>query len=220
MIRKSVIVASAALAFNLPTTSHAYPIDCAIFLCLSGGWPASAECAAARAEFIRRITPVPVEPPLQMWRCPMAASYSPNKDPFEIFETSLTREQSYTQAKFEFEATQDSSQRFAHLFLANSGDVDLSDPAFDTIRSIHVYKVFARQRENDNGKCHSFFTMETGEYGEYGQFSWRTGILSELPETFVGLDGFGSHCPTVGVRAVYVDWRDVFGAYGYEQVNY
>lgn len=52
--------------------STAYPIDCAILLCLAGGFPPSAECAAAKAEVIRRITPVPVEPPLQLWNCPMS----------------------------------------------------------------------------------------------------------------------------------------------------
>ncbi|MCV3273224.1 hypothetical protein [Roseobacter sinensis] len=54
--------------------SQSYQIDCAILLCLSGGWPTSGPCARARAEFIRRITPWPVEPPLQIWRCPMGAA--------------------------------------------------------------------------------------------------------------------------------------------------
>lgn len=51
--------------------ANAYPIDCAILLCLAGGFPASAECSAAKAEMIRRITPWPIEPPLQLWNCPM-----------------------------------------------------------------------------------------------------------------------------------------------------
>ena len=34
------------------TPAAAYPVDCAILLCLAGGWPASAECALARAVFI------------------------------------------------------------------------------------------------------------------------------------------------------------------------
>lgn len=51
--------------------AEAYPIDCAILLCMAGGFPASAECTAAKVEVIRRITPIPVEPPLQIWRCPM-----------------------------------------------------------------------------------------------------------------------------------------------------
>ncbi|MBE9639230.1 hypothetical protein [Salipiger mangrovisoli] len=72
--------ATAVLAFtgSLTVTSQparAYQIDCAILLCLSGGWPASVPCVAAKTEFIRRITPSPIEPPLQIWRCPMHATY-------------------------------------------------------------------------------------------------------------------------------------------------
>lgn len=57
-----------------PAPAAAYQIDCAILLCLAGGFPASAECTAAKAEMIRRITPYPIEPPLQLWRCPMGLS--------------------------------------------------------------------------------------------------------------------------------------------------
>ncbi|MCE6958109.1 hypothetical protein LAZ40_03440 [Cereibacter sphaeroides] len=56
---------------GVPHPAGAYPIDCAILLCMAGGFPASAECAAAKREVIRRITPHPVEPPLQLWNCPM-----------------------------------------------------------------------------------------------------------------------------------------------------
>ena len=41
---------------------------------MAGGFPASVECSRAKAEVIRRITPWPVEPPLQLWRCPMGMS--------------------------------------------------------------------------------------------------------------------------------------------------
>ncbi|MEM6410631.1 MAG: hypothetical protein AAF683_03750 [Pseudomonadota bacterium] len=76
--------------------AQSYQIDCAILLCLSGGWPASVPCTRARAEFIRRITPWPVEPPLQIWRCPMSASYTvdPEASPKEqIYEVLLERDQ-------------------------------------------------------------------------------------------------------------------------------
>ncbi|MEI4197702.1 hypothetical protein [Roseovarius sp. E0-M6] len=61
-VKKHVLLFVAALAFaniSLPskTKAQTYPIDCAILLCLSGGWPASVPCSQARAEFIRRITP-------------------------------------------------------------------------------------------------------------------------------------------------------------------
>ena len=65
------------------TPAMAYPVDCAILLCLAGGWPASAECAHARAVFIRRITPWPIEPPLQIWNCPMRVSFRGELRPIE-----------------------------------------------------------------------------------------------------------------------------------------
>jgi hypothetical protein len=76
-LSKAALLALALTGPTVPTQARAqtYQIDCAILLCLSGGWPASVPCARARAEFIRRITPWPVEPPLQIWRCPMGASY-------------------------------------------------------------------------------------------------------------------------------------------------
>lgn len=71
-LRSLALGAAAALGLiGTPQPSHAYPIDCAILLCLAGGFPASAECAAAKVEMIRRITPFPIEPPLQLWNCPM-----------------------------------------------------------------------------------------------------------------------------------------------------
>lgn len=74
---KSLLTAGtfgAAVASFAPAPAVAYPIDCAILLCMAGGFPASAECTAAKAEVIRRITPIPVEPPLQLWNCPMGLS--------------------------------------------------------------------------------------------------------------------------------------------------
>ncbi|MTE01665.1 hypothetical protein GIY56_15355 [Paracoccus sp. YIM 132242] len=73
-MKRSIIrlAAGAATASFLAAPVDAYPIDCAILLCMAGGFPASAECSAAKAEVIRRITPWPIEPPLQLWRCPMS----------------------------------------------------------------------------------------------------------------------------------------------------
>ena len=75
MMRLKVLgaVACAVTALASAPKADAYPIDCAILLCLAGGFPASAECAAARIEMIRRVTPWPVEPPLQLWNCPLRA---------------------------------------------------------------------------------------------------------------------------------------------------
>lgn len=75
-MRNSVYASIASLCTLpvIPGTAHSYPIDCAILLCLAGGFPSSAECTSAKVEMIRRITPFPVEPPLQLWNCPMAGA--------------------------------------------------------------------------------------------------------------------------------------------------
>ena len=70
-----LITLTLAPIIALPAPARAYQIDCAILLCLAGGFPPSTPCAAARAEMIRRITPWPIEPPLQIWRCPMRAGF-------------------------------------------------------------------------------------------------------------------------------------------------
>lgn len=76
----AALAAASITAAPQRVEAQTYQIDCAILLCLSGGWPASVPCARARAEFIRRITPWPVEPPLQIWRCPMGAAYTVEPD--------------------------------------------------------------------------------------------------------------------------------------------
>ena len=83
--------------------AQSYQIDCAILLCLSGGWPASVPCARARAEFTRRITPWPVEPPLQIWRCPMSAAYTVDPKTLtadRIYEILLELDDSTPQQSF------------------------------------------------------------------------------------------------------------------------
>jgi hypothetical protein len=75
-IRAAIIGLTCMTSFGA-IPGHAYPIDCAILLCLAGGFPASAECSAARAEVIRRITPWPIDPPLQIWNCPMGGAGGP-----------------------------------------------------------------------------------------------------------------------------------------------
>jgi len=79
-LRAAAALAATALSLSLAAPAKAYPVDCAILLCLAGGWPASAECAHARTVFIARITPWPVEPPLQIWNCPMRASFRGETD--------------------------------------------------------------------------------------------------------------------------------------------
>ena len=173
------VLAAASTLIGAPPQAQAqtYPIDCAILLCLSGGWPASVPCARARAEFIRRITPWPVEPPLQIWRCPMGAS-------FEVDLNSMPATRIWRALLNDMElppgphpsaplATDDPvpvpqpavlrhesggaaiplpegfGLRLAQDYINEEGsaDIDIGAPEFNFVRSIRVYMISGRQRE-------------------------------------------------------------------------
>ena len=136
--KKHVLLFVTALAFAhtfLPKSSRAqsYPIDCAILLCLSGGWPASVPCSRARAEFIRRITPWPVEPPLQIWRCPMRAALE-TPDPV----ARLYRLAGVNPGPAVSPAPQMEGLHLAQA-VGHGADIDVSGSAFAFIRSIDVF---------------------------------------------------------------------------------
>jgi len=228
------------------TNAQSYQIDCAILLCLSGGWPASTPCARARAEFVRRIKPWPVEPPLQIWRCPMGASLqAPNTTTpltrlWDILAPdALPRNQSIPQISGELRPTVvqtavyhsdgSSSARLPDGFSLNfaqataGADIDISGPEFNFVRSIRVYNVtYATQVEaGSEGDCNRNFSLRIGTYGTQGDFRWSRGSSPrQLPEDHVGLERYGEHCPGIFHRSVFVDWRDYEGNYGFEQVNY
>lgn len=229
-----------------PASAQSYQIDCAILLCLSGGWPASTPCARARAEFIRRITPWPVEPPLQIWRCPMGANFStpdsnaplprlwhilapdaPRGHQPGSLPMTASRPPQALPANFRIGGS--SSERLPNGFTitltqsAPGADIDISGPEFNFVRSIRVYNVtYASQRESGrDGDCNRSFSMRIGTYGTQGDFHWSRGSgPSQLPEAHVGLERYGEHCPGIFHRSVFVDWRDYEGNYGFEQVNY
>ncbi len=230
---------------TVPTQARAqtYQIDCAILLCLSGGWPASTPCARAWAEFIRRITPWPVEPPLQIWRCPMGASYDgparsrPTDRIFHaLYGSSRTRSNS-SATLFDQAATASGTLGFRgsdsdlgnlvradyalHL-VEDRADIDISGPEFNFVRSIRVFDVrYARQHEaGRDGDCNRSAVVVLGTYGTQGDFAWRAASPAALPAAHAGLERWGEHCPSIYHRSVFVEWRDYSGNYGFEQVNY
>ena len=238
----SVAVAFTVTGLSLPMSARAqtYPIDCAILLCLSGGWPASVPCARARAEFIRPITPWPVEPPLQIWRCPMGASFeaAPSSNStnriFDAFfqNNSAGPRQSFPErdAVDPIEVDWRASDAREYLvpsdwtlrLIQDRADIDISGPEFNFVRSIRVFDVrYARQYEaGSEGDCERYATVVLGTYGTQGDFSWQRSSITALPEAHVGLERWGQNCPGIYHRSVFVDWRDYDGNYDFEQVNY
>ncbi|MEM8971015.1 MAG: hypothetical protein AAGD43_02975 [Pseudomonadota bacterium] len=240
-----VVAASTAFAFGPSDRAHAqtYQIDCAILLCLAGGWPTSEPCARARAEFIRRITPWPVEPPLQIWRCPMGASYKPGSDQspsarfyqiyarrsdiplpysFPISSNAVSFVANPAIIRPNTPASLELSQGLGLHLVQDRADIDISGSDFNFVRSIRVFDVrYARQHESGrDGDCNRMAVVSLGTYGTQGEFSWRRSSPGALPSAHVGLERWGEHCPSIWHRSVFVDWRDYEGNYGFEQVNY
>lgn len=244
-LRKLAVVIVSTLGVSALSPDRAaaqsYPIDCAILLCLSGGWPASEPCARARAEFIRRVTPWPVEPPLQIWRCPMGVSFEPERGSASgagIVDARAPREnlrlrrsplkagmvQSEVETVSHGAAILDAvaPESRALRLVQDRADIDISGPEFNFVRSIRVFDVrYATQmRVGENEDCRRYAAVYLGSYGRQGDFSWRASSPSALPDAHVGLEGWGNDCPVVADRSVFVDWRDFDGNYGFEQVDY
>jgi hypothetical protein len=193
------------------TPSVAYPVDCAILLCLAGGWPASAECAHARAVFIRRITPWPIEPPLQIWNCPMRVSFRGQQRPIErLFDIAFQGEPvplvSIPETPFALQLVQDRA------------DVDISDPAFDFVRSIRVFEITYHQDYNSHEGCSKWASVYMGTYGEQGNYIRKRSHVSSVPARS-DLE-IPVTCNNYWHRSVFVEWLNYEGAYGYDEVHY
>ncbi|MBA3911922.1 MAG: hypothetical protein C0524_19095 [Rhodobacter sp.] len=210
--RSATALAAAAVSLSFATPAAAYPVDCAILLCLAGGWPASAECAQARAVFVARITPWPVEPPLQIWNCPMRASTGREPTPMErLFEIDF-REDGAREP-----GPSPALPLELHL-IQDRADVDISDPAYDFVRSIHVFQIEYWRRRNRDGDCNTTSNIREGTYGEQGEFSWARSTPARIPSASAFRPG--TSCSDYWFRGVFVDWTDYEGTYGFEEVRY
>ncbi|KIT16584.1 hypothetical protein [Jannaschia aquimarina] len=210
-----------AFASSFATAAPAYPIDCAILLCLAGGWPASTECTAARAEFVRRITPWPIEPPLQMWRCPLRASVEGHAEAPPTLLDAMARIDPRR-------ITRDLALDLVQRSIPERADIDLSTPAFDFVRSIRVYDIDWHVWDHENAAGdHSCRVrrerVRIGSYGPQGEFAWRAaGVTEATAQTWIGFDTRAREsCSHEGrFRGVAVEWRDVEGRHGFEVVTY
>jgi hypothetical protein len=110
---------------------------------------------------------------------------------------------------------------FALQLVQDRADIDISGADFNFVRSIRVFQTQARQWESGrDGDCNSYASVLLGSYGTQGDYRWTRSGVGALPDDHTGLTGFGSHCPRVFHRSVFVEWHDYEGNYGFEQVNY
>lgn len=191
------MILAALFALMSPQPAKAYQVDCAILLCLAGGWPASAECAHARAVFIRRITPWPIEPPLQIWRCPMGVS----------MKVPLQNRASPAQVIL------------AQVLEGDGADIDISGFEFDFVRSIRVWDVryYSHRRGGRDDDCSETSYIRLGSYGDQGEFTW-SGTSPDAAPTWVLPS---RRCASSNWRrGVGAEWEDHEGNHGYEWVAY
>lgn len=205
------MIAAAALTLSTGTAPRAQgaPIDCSIILCLAGGWPASAECARAKAEFIRRITPYPIEPPVQVWNCPMKANSSPAQRSVPL---------DWLVWASEVRAESRSTDFSAEVIQVQQADIDISDSAFDVIRSIRVWDVqYSHRERGKDEECSEEGTVILGTYGPQGDYKLTGVKYDDVPDWILPQ----RTCePETWTRAVGIEWRDGLGNYGSELVHY
>jgi len=106
----------------------------------------------------------------------------------------------------------------APILVDAQADVDISDAAFDFVRSVRVFEITYQQRRNRDGDCNSWGTVYLGTYGEQGEYTRRRSSVSAVPEA----SDFGvpASCGNYWHRSVFVEWRDYEGTYGHEEVHY
>ncbi len=224
---KKIKAAAASLCISAvegvvsPTVAIAYPVDCAILLCLSGGWPASAECNHARAVFIRRITPWPIEPPLQIWLCPLGVAFrAPAQD---RFSNRLLNAGVKNGAGAQFTpAVQRSGDGIADqlvqkLVAFRQADVDISGPEFDFVRSIRVFHIQYTMIVGRDQECEQYDNTLIGSYGTQGDFFWAGFSYAGVPDWYPKRTNV---CGLKSERAVAIEWRDFEGNLGHEFVRY
>jgi hypothetical protein len=239
------IAATAALSLagvmGAPNAARAYQIDCAILLCLAGGWPASVECTRAKAVFIRRITPWPIEPPLQIWRCPMRSARGQGagstaterlrsiafaEAPQQLLSNAVDHPSGLVvpavmNRHVDNEVVPQALHDLALLVSAKDGtaDVDISAAEFNFVRSIKVWNVvgYSHEPRGRDHECREHSNITLGTYGTQGDFEWRDVSPDPVPRWVIA-----SRTCVRGnsTRAVGVEWADSAGNHGSELVRY
>lgn len=213
-------IALAASVFSVQR-AQAYQVDCAILLCLAGGWPASTECSHARAVFIRRITPWPIEPPLQIWRCPMrAAARSLPSPAVRLLRTASMVAPRINQVSEYYPATS-TVVTLAQSVSNETGvsDIDISGQEFDFVRSVRVWSImsYSHWERGRDGDCEERYNIQLGTYGEQGEFAWQSARPAQVPPWM----GLNRRCQSGNYyRGVGVEWRDHANTHGHEVVRY
>ena len=215
--------------FTSTQNAAAYSTDCAILLCMAGGFPSNTVCNLAYAEVIRRVTPFPIEPPLQVWRCPMGLAdnnktkYLFGNNRYRILPAKYARHQKYSQ---DISKAKNAAPVFNRLAQIKQDFVDSTkDPkkVSDFITSIKVWDVrqYNHVKRRKKEGCIESYDIRLGTYDVKGNFTWRSTTPKSVPSFMIPnkscvYDVYGG---TV-IRAVGFNWNDFNGGRGEEKINY
>ena len=191
LLRSSAL--ACAMALGLPIApARAYPIDCAILLCLAGGWPSDAVCQHAKVVFMSRLARWPPEPPLQIWRCPMGGGAG---------GTALAG--------------------VGEMAPTPSDDLPAAD-VIGSIRVHHVrFSQRVSGGGGMGEECQRSDRTQVGAYDAAGGFDWQKSVAAAVPSG-PGLSSFDPppRCRAYRYRGVTVSWTDALGQRGFEEVRY
>lgn len=175
------------VGIGLPQKARAYDIDCAIMLCMAGGFPPSAVCARAYRTMIRRITPWPSLPPFGICTyvaVPLALG-GPGGD--EDLDTSIP--------DYEW------LNRTHVIWFRGRSYISREEP--------RRWDWSLRSCDRENRTCH-FLLGVSGSHNPWpGTFVAATGQVIALP----GARGYGSY----SVRTIMVEYGDFEGNMGHSE---
>jgi hypothetical protein len=207
MVRRSLAGALTALAaLTLAPSAAAYPVDCAILLCIAGGFPPSEPCLRAKAVMMQRILSIPFQPPLQIWNCPIRASTASTGDLAPITEVSTSPDNGKH------------GQPDGLLQLIGGTGTDISGPEFAFLRSLRVIRLEYHQQGGKEGACTRESRVAIGRYDDEAVFTWSGGHTRDVPASSDFQPRSG--CTPYAYRSIMIDWHDATGTYGFEEVRY
>lgn len=207
MIRRALAaVLAAAASFTFGPPAAAYPVDCAILLCLAGGFPPSEPCLRAKVVMMQRIMSFPFQPPLQIWNCPLRVSVGASRQEPVVSEIGMR-------------GNGDWAGNSGQLITPIAGsDLDISGPEFAFLRSLRVTRIQYRQQAGKESTCTRDARVAVGRYDNQAEFAWEVGRTSDIPKASAFRPASG--CAPYAYRSIMIDWQDVEGGYGFEEVRY
>ena len=111
-----------------------------------------------------------------------------------------------------------SGSRLPRTTLAAEPGIDISGPEFAFLRSLRVIRIQYHQQAGTENTCTREARVAVGRYNDQAEFAWAAGHTSDIPKASAFRPAAG--CAPYAYRSIMIDWQDVEGGYGFEEVRY